>query len=166
MYVIYYEDDEECVLLLVMTEEKMKEYPQLYKKYDVSIMLTQDPTRLCVGETGYYISKRTICENLYITKDYNSKNTYMFEYPEILRDLSTDDEISENMHIINNCIMIRDSLIAELIEEESKKIEKDLRDVENDVRIMKVASLYIEKIVPENFPEDLNRSILTNIICS
>jgi hypothetical protein len=166
VYAIYYYDDEERVLSLVMTEEKMMEYPQLYKKYVVSIMLTEHPTRLSETETGYYISKRTICENLYITKDYNSKSTYMFEYPEILRDLSTDAEIRENMHIINNCIMIRDYLIAELIEEESEKIEKDLGDVENDVRTMKVASLYINKIIPENFPEDLKNAILSNIICS
>ena len=166
VYVIYYYDDEERALSLVMTEEKMMEYPQLYKKYVVSIMLTEDPTRLSETETGYYISKRTICENLYITKDYNSKSTYMFEYPEILRDLSADAEIRENMHIINNCIMIRDYLIAELIEEESEKIEKDLGDVENDVRTMKVASLYINKIIPENFPEDLKNAILSNIICS
>ena len=166
VYAIYYYDDEERVLSLVMTEEKMMEYPQLYKKYVVSIMLTEHPTRLSKTETGYYISKRTICENLYITKDYNSKSTYMFEYPEILRDLSTDAEIRENMHIINNCIMIRDYLIAELIEEESEKIEKDLGDVENDVRTMKVASLYINKIIPENFPEDLKNAILSNIICS
>ena len=166
VYAIYYYDDEERVLSLVMTEEKMMEYPQLYKKYVVSIMLTEDPTRLSETETGYYISKRTICENLYITKDYNSKSTYMFEYPEILRDLSTDAEIRENMHIINNCIMIRDYLIAELIEEESEKIEKDLGDVENDVRTMKVASLYINKIIPENFPEDLKNAILSNIVSS
>jgi hypothetical protein len=57
-------------------------------------------------------------------------------------------------------------LIAELIEEVSKKIEKDLSDVENDVRMMKVASLYINKIVPENFPEDLMNSILANIVSS
>ena len=166
VYVIYYYDDEERVLSLIMTEEKMKEYPQLYKKYVVSIMLTEDPTRLSVTETGYYISKRTIYENLYITKDYNSKSTYMFEYPEILRDLSADAEIRENMHIINNCIMIRDCLIAELIEEESKKIERELCYVENDVRMMKVASLYINKIVPENFPEDLKNAIRANIVSS
>lgn len=149
-----------------MTEEKMMEYPKLYKKYVVSIMLTEDPTRLSETETGYYISKRTIYENLYITKDYNSKHTYMFEYPAMSYDLSADAEIRENMHIINNCIMIRDCLIAELIEEVSKKIEKDLSDVENDVRMMKVASLYINKIVPENFPEDLMNSILSNIVSS
>lgn len=166
VYVIYYYDDEERVLSLVMTEEKMMEYPKLYKKYVVSIMLTEDPTRLSETETGYYISKRTIYENLYITKDYNSKHTYMFEYPAMSYDLSADAEIRENMRIINNCIMIRDCLIAELIEEESKKIEKDLSDVENDVRMMKVASLYISKIVPENFPEDLMNSILANIVSS
>lgn len=166
VYVIYYYDDEEHVLSLVMTEEKMMEYPQLYKKYVVSIMLTEDPTRLSETETGYYISKRTIYENLYITKDYNSKHTYMFEYPAMSYDLSADAEIRENMRIINNCIMIRDCLIAELIEEVSKKIEKDLSDVENDVRMMKVASLYINKIVPENFPEDLMNSILSNIVSS
>jgi len=166
VYVIYYYDDEERVLSLVMTEEKMMEYPKLYKKYVVSIMLTEDPTRLSETETGYYISKRTIYENLYITKDYNSKHTYMFEYPAMSYDLSADAEIRENMRIINNCIMIRDCLIAELIEEVSKKIEKDLSDVENDVRMMKVASLYINKIVPENFPEDLMNSILSNIVSS
>ena len=166
VYVIYYYDDEERVLSLVMTEEKMMEYPQLYKKYVVSIMLTEDPTRLSETETGYYISKRTIYENLYITKDYNSKHTYMFEYPAMSYNLSADAEIRENMRIINNCIMIRDCLIAELIEEVSKKIEKDLSDVENDVRMMKVASLYINKIVPENFPEDLMNSILSNIVSS
>lgn len=166
VYVIYYYDDEERVLSLVMTEEKMMEYPKLYKKYVVSIMLTEDPTRLSETETGYYISKRTIYENLYITKDYNSKHTYMFEYPAMSYDLSADAEICENMHIINNCIMIRDCLIAELIEEVSKKIEKDLSDVENDVRMMKVASLYINKIVPENFPDDLKNAILSNIVSS
>jgi len=166
VYVIYYYDDEERVLSLVMTEEKMMEYPKLYKKYVVSIMLTEDPTRLSETETGYYISKRTIYENLYITKDYNSKHTYMFEYPAMSYDLSADAEIRENMRIINNCIMIRDCLIAELIEEVSKKIENDLSDVENDVRMMKVASLYINKIVPENFPEDLMNSILSNIVSS
>ena len=166
VYAIYYYDDEERVLSLVMTEEKMMEYPQLYKKYVVSIMLTEHPTRLSETETGYYISKRTIYENLYITKDYNSKHTYMFEYPAMSYDLSADAEIRENMRIINNCIMIRECLIAELIEEESKKIEKDLSDVENDVRMMKVASLYINKIVPENFPEDLMNSILANIVSS
>jgi hypothetical protein len=166
VYVIYYYDDEERVLSLVMTEEKMMEYPKLYKKYMISIMMTEDPTRLSETETGYYISKRTIYENLYITKDYNSKHTYMFEYPAMSYDLSADAEIRENMRIINNCIMIRDCLIAELIEEVSKKIEKDLSDVENDVRMMKVASLYINKIVPENFPEDLMNSILSNIVSS
>ena len=166
VYVIYYYDDEERVLSLVMTEEKMMEYPKLYKKYVVSIMMTEDPTRLSETETGYYISKRTIYENLYITKDYNSKHTYMFEYPAMSYDLSADAEIRENMRIINNCIMIRDCLIAELIEEVSKKIEKDLSDVENDVRMMKVASLYINKIIPENFPEDLKNSILANIVSS
>lgn len=166
VYVIYYYDDEERVLSLVMTEEKMMEYPKLYKKYVVSIMLTEDPTRLSETETGYYISKRTIYENLYITKDYNSKHTYMFEYPAMSYDLSADAEIRENMRIINNCIMIRDCLIAELIEEVSKKIENDLSDVENDVRMMKVASLYINKIVPENFPDDLKNAILSNIVSS
>ena len=166
VYVIYYYDDEERVLSLVMTEEKMMEYPKLYKKYVVSIMLTEDPMRLSETETGYYISKRTIYENLYITKDYNSKHTYMFEYPAMSYYLSADAEIRENMRIINNCIMIRDCLIAELIEEVSKKIEKDLSDVENDVRMMKVASLYINKIVPENFPDDLKNAILSNIVSS
>jgi hypothetical protein len=76
--VSYYYDDEECGLFLVMTEEMMKEYPALYKKYMISIMLTEDPSRLSGTENIYSIRKRTICENRYITKGYNSKNSWVY----------------------------------------------------------------------------------------
>jgi hypothetical protein len=61
--------------------------------------------------------------------------------------------------------MLPDRLIVELIDEESKKIEEDLCCVEKDVKIAKITSLYIDKIVPENFPDDLSNIIVANVIC-
>jgi hypothetical protein len=162
--VSYYED-EECWLFLVMTEEMMKEYPALYKKYMISIMLTEDPSRLSGTENIYSIRKRTICENRYITKGYNSKNTYMLKYPVMSYELSDEAIILYNTRIIKRFTMLPDRLIDELIEEESKKIEEDLCFVENEVKMAKITSLYINKIVPENFPDDLCNIIVANVIC-
>jgi hypothetical protein len=162
--VSYYED-EECWLFLVMTEEMMKEYPALYKKYIISIMLTEDPSRLSGTENIYSIRKRTICENRYITKGYNSKNTYMLKYPVMSYELSDEAIILYNTRIIKRFTMPPDRLIDELIEEESKKIEEDLCFVENEVKMAKITSLYINKIVPENFPDDLCKIIVANVIC-
>jgi hypothetical protein len=162
--VSYYED-EECWLFLVMTEEMMKEYPALYKKYMISIMLTEDPSRLSGTENIYSIRKRTICENRYITKGYNSKNTYMLKYPVMSYELSDEAIILYNTRIIKRFTMPPDRLIDELIEEESKKIEEDLCFVENEVKMAKITSLYINKIVPENFPDDLSNIIVANVIC-
>ena len=162
--VSYYED-EECWLFLVMTEEMMKEYPALYKKYMISIMLTEDPSRLSGTENIYSIRKRTICENRYITKGYNSKNTYMLKYPVMSYELSDEAIILYNTRIIKRFTMLPDRLIVEVIEEESKKIEEDLCFVENEVKMAKITSLYINKIVPENFPDDLCNIIVANVIC-
>ena len=162
--VSYYED-EECWLFLVMTEEMMKEYPALYKKYMISIMLTEDPSRLSGTENIYSIRKRTICENRYITKGYNSKNTYMLKYPVMSYELSDEAIILYNTRIIKRFTMPPDRLIDELIEEESKKIEEDLCFIENEVKMAKITSLYINKIVPENFPDDLCNIIIANVIC-
>jgi hypothetical protein len=148
-----------------MTEEMMKEYPALYKKYMISIMLTEDPLRLSGTENIYSIRKRTICENRYITKGYNSKNTYMLKYPVMSYELSDEAIILYNTRIIKRFTMLPDRLIVEVIEEESKKIEEDLCCIEKDVKIAKITSLYIDKIVPENFPDDLSNIIVANVIC-
>ena len=162
--VSYYED-EECWLFLVMTEEMMKEYPALYKKYMISIMLTEDPSRLSGTENIYSIRKRTICENRYITKGYNSKNTYMFKYPVMSYELSDEAITLYNTRIIKRFTMLPDRFIVELIDEESKKIEEDLCCIEKDVKIAKITSLYIDKIVPKNFSDDLKNIIVANVIC-
>ena len=152
------------IMIFVMTEDKMKEYPILYNLYIISIMLTQDSTQLSKNEYGYFIKKRTIWKNLYITEDYNGENTYM-AYPVMSYELSTDTHIRDNMYIISNATMLKDSLIAELIDEESKKIEEELSSVEKDVKIAKITSLYINKIVPKNFSDDLKNIIVANVIC-
>jgi hypothetical protein len=151
-------------MIFVMTEDKMKEYPILYNLYIISIMLTQDSTQLSKNEYGYFIKKRTIWKNLYITEDYNEENTYM-AYPVMSYELSTDTHIRDNMYIISNTTMLKDSLIAELIDEESKKIEEELSSVEKDVKMAKLTSLYINKIVPKNFSDDLKNIIVANVIC-
>jgi hypothetical protein len=153
--------------LFVMTEEKMKEYPVLYEKYKISMMLTEDATKLSEDEHGYYISKKTIWKNLYITQTYNSES-YMSQYPSMCYKLSEDSHIRDNMHIIEDIVMIRERLINNdminrLILNESKSIDEDLCDIEREIKKMKVVSQYIPKIVPENFPEDLKNTILSHI---
>jgi len=153
--------------LFVMTEEKMKEYPVLYEKYKISMMLTEDATKLSEDEHGYYISKKTIWKNLYITQTYNSES-YMPQYPSMCYKLSEDSHIRDNMHIIEDIVMIRERLINNdminrLILNESKSIDEDLCDIEREIKKMKVVSQYIPKIVPENFPEDLKNTILSHI---
>ena len=162
--VSYYYDDEECWLFLVMTENMMKKYPVLYKKYMISIMLTEDATRLFETENGvYHIRKRTICENLYITKDYNSKNTYMFRYPVMSYELSSDTNIRSSMHIIEDCRMINYKLLLELFENEANKIEEELKEYEDYTNNNIMYFQYINKIMPENFPDDLKNNILAKI---
>ena len=153
--------------LFVMTEEKMKEYPVLYEKYKISMMLTEDATKLSKDEHGYYISKKTIWKNLYITRTYNSES-YMSQYPSMYYKLSQDSHIRDNMHIIEDIVMIKEELIDDdminrLILNESKSIDKDLCEIEQEINTIKIASQYIPKIVPENFPDDLKNTILSHI---
>ena len=151
--------------LFVMTEEKMKEYPVLYEKYRISMMLTEDATKLSEDENGYYIRKKTIWKNIYITQTYES---YMSQHPSMCYKLSEDSHIRDNMHLIEDIIMIREELIDDdminrLILNESKSIDKDLCDIEQEINTIKIASQYIPKIVPENFPDDLKNTILSHI---
>jgi hypothetical protein len=72
------------------------------------------------------------------------------------------------MHIIEDIVMIKEELIDDdminrLILNESKSIDKDLCEIEQEINTIKIASQYIPKIVPENFPDDLKNTILSHI---
>jgi hypothetical protein len=160
-------NNEFAYLLLVITEEKMKEYPDLYEKYTVSMMLTEDATQLSKDERGYYISKKTIWKNLYITQKYDH-DIYLPQYPVMSYKLSNDIDIRDKMYFIEDIVMIEKHLIDEkmisrYINNESKSIDKELNDIENKLKIMKNVSQYINKIMPENFPDDLKNNILAKI---
>ena len=156
-------------LLFVMTEEKMKnEYEVLYKLYTISTMLTENANQLSKDTRGYGIHKRTIWKNLRICKDYDCENTYMSEYPAMSYKLSTDTNIRNNMQFIEDIIMISDDLIddefiAEFVNNESNCIEKELCDLEKELNIMKTIAQYMNRIIPENFPDDLKNTILADV---
>lgn len=155
-------------LLFVMTEEKMKEYEVLYKLYTISIMLTENSYKLSNDERGYGIRKRTIWKNIYINNHYDCENTYMSQYPEMSYKLSTDTHINNNMLFIEDIIMIsecliNDEFIGEYVKNESNSIEKELCDVEKELEIMETIAQYMNKIIPENFPDDLKNTILADI---
>lgn len=155
-------------LLFVMTEEKMKEYEVLYKLYTISTMLTENSYKLSNDESGYGIRKRTIWKNIYINKHYDCESTYMSQYPEMSYKLSTDTHINNNIMFIEDIIMIserliNDEFIGEYVKNESNSIEKELCDVEKELEIMKNISQYMNKIIPENFPDDLKNTILADI---
>jgi len=156
-------------LLFVMTEEKMKkEYEVLYKLYTISTMLTENANQLSKDTRGYGIHKRTIWKNLHLCKDYDCEKTYMSEYPAMSYKLSTDTNIRNNMQFIEDIIMISDDLIddefiAEFVNNESNCIEKELCDMEKELEIMETISQYMNRIIPENFPDDLKNTILADV---
>jgi hypothetical protein len=72
------------------------------------------------------------------------------------------------MQFIEDIIMISEDLIdeefiTEFVNNESNCIEKELCDLEKELKIMKTISQYISKIIPENFPDDLKNTILTDV---
>lgn len=155
-----------------MTEEKMKkEYEVLYKLYTISTMLTKNANELYKDDIGYGIRKRTIWKNLRICKDYDCENTYMSEYPAMSYELSTETNIRNNMEYMEDIMdiimidknLIDEEFIAEYVSNESKCIEKELSDLEKELEIMQTISQYINRIIPENFPEDLKNTILADV---
>lgn len=155
-------------LLFVMTEEKMKKYKVLYKLYTISTMLTENSYKLSNDERGYGIRKRTIWKNIYINNHYDCESTYMSQYPEMSYKLSTDTHINNNIMFIEDIIMISERLIndefkGEYVKNESNSIERELCDVEKELEIMKNISQYMNKIIPENFPDDLKNTIIADI---
>jgi hypothetical protein len=59
--------------------------------------------------------------------------------------------------------LIDEKMISRYINNESKSIDKELNYIENKLKIMKNVSQYINKIMPENFPDDLKNNILAKI---
>ena len=161
-----YGDDEDYggIPLLVIAEDDMEKYPILYKIYIISLMLTDDPTKLNISEDGYSIRKKTIWKNLYITNSYDCEDTHMLNYPTMCYNLSMDAHIENSMYIINDVVMIRPELISGLIEIEICKIEKELKCCEDYTNTVMMYSSYMKKILPDNIPDDLTNIILRNLL--
>jgi hypothetical protein len=72
------------------------------------------------------------------------------------------------MQFIEDIIMISDDLIddefiAEFVNNESNCIDKELCDMEKELEIMETISQYMNRIIPENFPDDLKNTILADV---
>jgi hypothetical protein len=72
------------------------------------------------------------------------------------------------MQFIEDIIMISDDLIddefiAEFVNNESNCIEKELCDLEKELEIMETIAQYMNRIIPENFPDDLKNTILADV---
>jgi hypothetical protein len=72
------------------------------------------------------------------------------------------------MQFIEDIIMISDDLIddefiAEFVNNESNSIDKELCDLEKELEIMETISQYMNRIIPENFPDDLKNAILADV---
>jgi len=59
--------------------------------------------------------------------------------------------------------LIDDEFIAEFVNNESNCIEKELCDMEKELEIMETISQYMNRIIPENFPDDLKNTILADV---
>jgi hypothetical protein len=163
-----YDDDEDYdrdyaeTPLLVISEEDIEKYPTLYNIYITSILLTADSTKLIEEDGCYSIRKKTIWKNLYITNSYGNEDTYMFNYPVMSYNLSSQQYIQDIAHIIDDIIMIDPILLSGLIEDEIYKLEKDLSICEDYTKNLLMYSLYMKKIMPD-IPDDLTNIILEKI---
>jgi hypothetical protein len=163
-----YDDDEDYdrdyaeTPLLVISEEDIEKYPTLYNIYITSILLTADSTKLIEEDGCYSIRKKTIWKNLYITNSYGNKDTYMFNYPVMSYNPSSQQYIRDIAHIIDDIIMIDPILLSGLIEDEIYKLEKDLSICEDYTKNLLMYSLYMKKIMPD-IPDDLTNIILEKI---
>ena len=160
-----YGDDEDYggIPLFVIAEDDMEKYPILYKIYIISLMLTDDPTKLNISEDGYSIRKKTIWKNLYITNSYDCEDTHMLNYPTMCYNLSTDAHIENSMYSIEDVVMIDNDLLSELIEDEIFKLERQLKSCEDYTKSLAMYSLYMKKILPDNIPDDLAHIIYKQI---
>ena len=160
-----YGDDEDYggIPLFVIAEDDMEKYPILYKIYIISLMLTDDPTKLNISEDGYSIRKKTIWKNLYITNSYDCEDTHMLNYPTMCYNLSTGAHIENSMYSIEDVVMIDNDLLSELIEDEIFKLERQLKSCEDYTKSLAMYSLYMKKILPDNIPDDLAHIILEKI---
>lgn len=156
---------------IVITENKMRDYPALYKKYIVSFMLTEYPYKVEMLPRDnffdnldldcYFISKKTIWKNLYITQNYNGDDTLSFgQYPEMSYALSTDTSIDDYLSQDTEIEMIDNDLIIELLDDEAKNIEKELYDIEEYFNNFNYNCLCLKYIVPTDFPDDLINNII------
>lgn len=102
----------------VMTEEELKRYSNLYECYNISLQLTQNINNPIDDEDGIKIMKKRIWKGMYITKDYESIDTYVPKY--MLRFGAKDKSVSEENIDIDK---------IEEMSENSKKIKELLENM-------------------------------------
>jgi hypothetical protein len=163
---IRFEDNyiSKLIPLFVITEDKMKQYPYLYKIYFASILLTRNCNKLDYNTIYYSINKRIIWKNLYITNSYNDSNTHFLEFPKFSYNITNNDKIDNIMFLIHKVELIDEKLLLELLDEEEIKLNSDLQYCEKYFNRIKANNIILSKVLPENFPEDLHNIIL-NLFC-
>ena len=163
---IRFEDNyiSKLIPLFVITEDKMKQYPYLYKIYFASILLTRNCNKLDYNTIYYSVNKRIIWKNLYITNSYNDSNTHFLEFPKFSYNITNNDKIDNIMFLIHKVELIDEKLLLELLDEEEIKLNSDLQYCEKYFNRIKANNIILSKILPENFPEDLHNIIL-NLFC-
>ena len=163
---ISFEDNyiSKLIPLFVITEDKMKQYPYLYKIYFASILLTRNCNKLDYNTIYYSVNKRIIWKNLYITNSYNDSNTHFLEFPKFSYNITNNDKIDNIMFLIHKVELIDEKLLLELLDEEEIKLNSDLQYCEKYFNRIKANNIILSKVLPENFPEDLHNIIL-NLFC-
>jgi len=163
---IRFEDNyiSKLIPLFVITEDKMKQYPYLYRIYFASILLTRNCNKLDYNTIYYSVNKRIIWKNLYITNSYNDSNTHFLEFPKFSYNITNNDKIDNIIFLIHKVELIDEKLLLELLDEEEIKLNSDLQYCEKYFNRIKANNIILSKVLPENFPEDLHNIIL-NLFC-
>lgn len=146
----------ENVLVITITEDKLKTIPVLWFCYIISQILTQETSKL-YEEVNNHVIYKIIWKNMYITTNYIKEYVGI---PTVSLVPTSNNYIEKNKNLINNIPLISKKLFEELIEEKLQNAEKTIFKCEMIVDRIRA----LNKIVPENLPIDLYNLLYKQLI--
>ena len=157
IYIDFDIGDDEQVLELVITEDKLKTIPNLWLCYIASFFLTKNSylSYYEVCNPVIYINK--VWKNLYITNYYGEQEIDISIVSNIL---SNDDYIENILIDIDDITLINNELLYKLLEDKFLSAEELLLKCEMTVEKIRA----LNNIIPDNFPTDLYNVIYTKML--
>ena len=164
------EDEQFVYCTFVMTEDKLKTFTNIYRIYLVSLFLTQDTSLHYEYKGGFGVYHKTISKTS-ISDNYLLWFTVMDEIEFLdIEDVIKiqEDDIYNIINLDEYCdICMSQSCLTTVVEKELEKqinnLELEIRECEKSIKTAKIHALFLKKVLPEDFPQDLYTLIYNKI---